>query len=58
MLHAGLDLSRRKLDVCVLSEQGEHIDQLVVPLTSTHFERSQGESTRFTTSTSARSSSR
>ncbi len=31
MLHAGLDLSRRKLDVCVLSEQGEHVDQLVVP---------------------------
>jgi transposase len=31
MLHAGLDLSRRKLDVCLLSEQGEHIDQLAVP---------------------------
>ena len=31
MLHAGLDLSRRKLDVCLLSERGEHLDQLVVP---------------------------
>ena len=28
MLHAGLDLSRRKVDVCLLSEQGEHLDQL------------------------------
>ena len=31
MLHAGLDLSRRKLAVCLLSDQGEHLDQLVVP---------------------------
>ena len=31
MLHAGLDLSRRKLDVCLLSDRGEHIDQLAVP---------------------------
>jgi len=31
MLHAGLDLSRRKVDVCLLSDQGEHLDQLVVP---------------------------
>jgi len=30
MLHAGLDLSRRKVDVCLLSEQGEHLDQLAV----------------------------
>ncbi len=29
MLHAGLDLSRKKLDVCLLSGQGEHLDQLV-----------------------------
>jgi transposase len=29
MLHAGLDLSRRKVDVCLLSERGEHLDQLV-----------------------------
>jgi len=31
MLHAGLDLSRKKLDVCLLSEAGEHLDQLVSP---------------------------
>jgi transposase len=31
MLHAGLDLSRRKLDVCLLSDEGEHVDQLAVP---------------------------
>ena len=31
MLHAGLDLSRKKVDVCLLSEQGGQVDQLVVP---------------------------
>jgi transposase len=31
MLHAGLDLSRRKIDVCLLSDDGEHLDQVVVP---------------------------
>jgi transposase len=31
MLHAGLDLSRKKVDVRLLSEQGEHLDQLGVP---------------------------
>jgi transposase len=31
MLHAGLDLSRKKLDVCLLTEHGEHLDQLAVP---------------------------
>jgi transposase len=31
MLHAGLDLSRRRLDVCLLSDQGEYLDQLAVP---------------------------
>jgi predicted NBD/HSP70 family sugar kinase len=31
MLHAGLDLGRKKLDVCLLSDQGEHLDQLAVP---------------------------
>jgi transposase len=30
MLHAGLDLSRRKVDVCLLSGTGEHLDQLAV----------------------------
>lgn len=31
MLHAGLDLSRKKVDVCLFSDQGEHLDQLVTP---------------------------
>src|SRR5215216_3423985 len=31
MLHAGLDLSRKKLDVCLLSDAGEHLDELAVP---------------------------
>ena len=31
MLHAGLDLSRKKLDVCLLSESGESVDQLAAP---------------------------
>ncbi len=30
MLHAGLDLGRKKLDVCLLSGEGEHLDQLAV----------------------------
>jgi transposase len=30
MLHAGLDLSRKKVDVCLLSDQGAHLDQLAV----------------------------
>ncbi len=29
MLHAGLDLSRKKIDVCLLSEEGERLGQLV-----------------------------
>jgi hypothetical protein len=28
MLHAGLDLSRRRLDVCLLSDQGELLEEL------------------------------
>ncbi len=31
MLHAGLDLSRKKLDVCLISDAGDHLDQLVSP---------------------------
>jgi transposase len=31
MLHAGLDLSRRKLDVCVLSDEGEVVGEFAVP---------------------------
>jgi len=30
MLHAGLDLSRRKVDVCLLNDQGVQLDQLAV----------------------------
>ena len=31
MLQAGLDLSRKKIDICLLSESGEHVDQLAAP---------------------------
>jgi hypothetical protein len=31
MLHAGLDLSRKRVDVCLLNEDGEHVDQLAAP---------------------------
>jgi predicted NBD/HSP70 family sugar kinase len=31
MLHAGLDLSRRKVDVCLLSSQGEIVDEWASP---------------------------
>ncbi len=31
MLHAGLDLSRKKLDVCLRSDDGAHLDQLAAP---------------------------
>ena len=31
MLHAGLDLSRRRLDVCLLDERGEPAGELAVP---------------------------
>ncbi len=31
MLHAGLDLSRRRLDVCLLSDHGEVVDQIATP---------------------------
>ena len=30
MLHAGLDLSRRKVDVCLLNDHGEQLDQFAV----------------------------
>jgi transposase len=30
-LHAGLDLCRRKVDVCLLNEDGERVDQLAAP---------------------------
>jgi hypothetical protein len=31
MLHAGLDLSRKRIDIYLLSESGEHLDQLAAP---------------------------
>jgi hypothetical protein len=31
MLHAGLDLSRRRLDVCLLDEAGELVAQTAAP---------------------------
>ena len=31
MLHAGLDLSRKRLDVCLLTEHGELIDHVTAP---------------------------
>ena len=31
MLHAGLDLSRRRLDVCLLSDRGELVEQTAAP---------------------------
>jgi hypothetical protein len=31
LLHVGLDLSRRRIDVCLISDQGELIDQFAVP---------------------------
>ena len=31
MLHAGLDLGRRKVDVCLLTRSGEQLDQLAAP---------------------------
>jgi transposase len=31
MLHAGLDLSRKRLDVCLLSGQGELVEEFAVP---------------------------
>jgi transposase len=34
MLHVGLDLSRRRLDVCVLCDEGELVEELAAPLDS------------------------
>ena len=32
MLHVGLDLSRKRVDVCLISDQGELLDELAAPL--------------------------
>ena len=58
MLHAGLDLGRRKVDVCLLTECGEQSTSSLSRLRSTRCERSQDESTTFTHSRSAPWSSR
>jgi len=58
MLHAGLDLSRRKLDVCLLSDRGEHLDQLAVPPDVDSLRRLAPGSTRAIASRSAPWSSR
>jgi len=34
MLHVGLDLSRKRVDVCLISDQGELVDELCWSLTS------------------------
>jgi hypothetical protein len=31
MLHAGLDLSRKRIDVCLLSDHGEFVEELACP---------------------------
>ena len=31
MLHAGLDLSRNRLDICLLSDQGELVEEVAAP---------------------------
>src|SRR5947208_8485403 len=31
MLHAGLDLSRNRLDICLLSDQGELVEEFAAP---------------------------
>ena len=58
MLHAGLDLSRRKVDVCLLNDEGDSSTSSPWRLTSTRCERSPDELARFAQSRSARSSSR
>jgi len=35
MLHVGLDLSRKRVDVCLISDQGELVDELAAPLPRT-----------------------
>jgi hypothetical protein len=32
MLHAGLDLSRRRLDICLLDERGRLVTETAAPL--------------------------
>ena len=46
MLHAGFDLSRKRLDVCLLSGEGEQLDQLAVSPDADGLSGSRGESRR------------
>jgi hypothetical protein len=32
VVHVGLDLSRKRVDVCLISDQGELIDQFPAPV--------------------------
>ena len=49
MLHAGLDLSRKKIDVSMLSDQGEHLwTSSPSRPTSTRFKGSLAESRKST----------
>jgi hypothetical protein len=54
LLHAGLDLSRKKLDVCLLSDQGSIWTSSSYRPTSTRLEGSLTASRKFTVSRSAR----
>jgi hypothetical protein len=57
MLHAGLDLSRNRLDVCLLSDQGEIVAEFKSPADRGGRVASSSASTA-TASRCARSSSR
>jgi hypothetical protein len=48
MLHAGLDLCRRKVDVCLLNEDGEHVAGSPRRLTPMRCGRSPGASRSYT----------
>jgi hypothetical protein len=58
MLHAGLDLSRRKVDVCLLSAEGNSSISSLSRLTSTRLEPLLAGSGRSIVSRSAPLSSR
>ena len=54
MLHAGFDLCRKRLDVCLLPDEGEHLDQLAVAPDVDSLRVSPAASRRSTASRSAR----
>ena len=49
MLHAGLDLSRKRLDVCLLSDQGEPVEELAAFPDSARPEEARRAESRHTT---------